>query len=181
MTQDDDTTLADFRLSRSMRRIFAPVARIVCTDEIVEYGLEEAVLDHVELSLRSMPWLLRIGLVAGAHLFNLSAVLFPSSFGRTFRMLPRQNQERHFRRFWLSNVMALRQLAKGMKALVALAYFEHPAVLSRLAYHPERWIAEVAARRVRDYAADIKRADEIVVAPAPLVQLGRRAREQKAS
>ena len=40
---------------------------------------------------------------------------------------------------------------------------------ARLAYHPEQWIAEVAARRLRDYAADIRRADEIVLEPDPLI------------
>lgn len=163
------TVLADFRTPRLLKSTLTALAPIVCTDEVNELGLVPDVLDHVELSLRAFPAYLRVVLLIGATFFELGAIALPSSRGRTFSRLPREKQERYFRRFWSSRSDAFRQLAKGLKALLTLAYWEHPKVRARLAYHPEQWIAEVAARRLRDYAADIRRADAIVLEPDPLI------------
>jgi hypothetical protein len=163
------TPLANFRTPALLRRTLTALAPIVCTDEVSELGLTGDVLAHAELSLRAFPGYVRLALVVGAAAFELGAVLLPSSRGRTFSRLPRARQEAYFRKWWASRFDGFRQLAKGMKALLALAYWEHPTVRNRLAYHPEQWIAEVAARRLRDYAADIRRADEIVLEPDPLI------------
>jgi hypothetical protein len=50
-----------------------------------------------------------------------------------------------------------------------MGFFEQPVVLNRMEYHPEQWIAEVAARRLRDYADDIARQDKMVLERDPLV------------
>jgi hypothetical protein len=166
---NDDGTLADFRLSAGARRTLGPLARIVCTDEIESLGLTCAVLDHYELSLRSFPAYLRLGLVVGCWLFEWVAVLLPSSRGSRFSSLTRAQQDAYFRRWWSHPVFAIRQIAAGMKRLLALAYWDHPTVRARLEYHPERWIAEVAARRLRDYGDEVKRQDQMVLEPNPLV------------
>ena len=50
-------------------------------------------------------------------------------------------------------------------------------VKAAMGYHPERWIAEVAARRLRDYAPDIQRHDEIVLESNPLVPVTKLTRK----
>jgi hypothetical protein len=159
-------TLADFRLPRFMRRMLAPLARVVCTDEAAP--LTDAMLEHVELTMRAFPTFLRIGMIVGAFVFEYGAL-------RPFSSRPRASQEAYFRAWWTSRFAVLRQLAKGLKSVLALAYWEQPSVKARLQYHPEQWIAEVAARRLRDYGADIAAHDRFVVAPNPLVQINRRA------
>jgi hypothetical protein len=69
-------------------------------------------------------------------------------------------------------VGALHQYAKGIKSAIALSYWELPTVKEKLEYHPEQWIAEVAARRLRDYADDIKKYERMILEPDPLVQIG---------
>jgi hypothetical protein len=164
-----ETVLADFRLPRALRRVLEPMARIVCTDEVDRLGLTQAVVDHVELSLRSIPFHLRTGLVAGITAFELGAMTFPSSFGRPFSRLPEAKQDAYFASWWHSPLFPLRQFTKGIKGLIAMGYFEQPVILNRMEYHPEAWIAEVAARRVRDYSADIAAQDKMVLERDPLV------------
>jgi hypothetical protein len=178
------TTLADYRMPPWMRRTFAPLVPIICTDEAVELGLVDQVLEQVELSMRSFPSFLRFGLIVGTLVFEFGAVFLPSSRFRTFSRMTREQQEKYFRRFWHSKIGAFHQLAKGLKASISLGYWSLPKVLDRMAYHPDRWIAEVAARRVRDYSDDIRKHDALVVAPDPLVQpdtLAKKVKHAKAS
>ena len=164
-----ETVLADFRIPRALRRVLEPMARIVLTDEVDRLGLTQAVVDHVELSMRSIPFHLRTGLVAGLTAFEVGSVGLPSSFGRTFSRLPEAKQEAYFKSWWHSPLFPLRQFVKAIKGLIAMGFYEQPAVLSKLQYHPDQWIAEVAARRMRDYADDIAAQDKMVLERDPLV------------
>ena len=164
-----ETVLADFRLPRALRRTLAAMARVALTEEVERLGLTEAVVDHVELSLRSIPFHLRTGIVAGLSSFEVGAVAFPSSFGRSFSRLPQAKQEAYFRSWWSSPLFLMRQFVKSVKGLIAMGFYEQRAVLDQLEYHPEQWIAEVAARRLRDYAGDIAAQDKMVLERDPLV------------
>lgn len=162
-------TLANYTMAPWTRRVMAALVPVICTDEPRERGLVDGVLDHVELTMRSFPSFLRLMLIAGTLLFELFAIVLPSSRLRPFSRLPRDRQERYFKMFWDSRFQLFRQLAKGIKAPIALGYWDNPAVCEKMGYTPAAWIAEVKARRERDYAADIARHDELVVAPDPLV------------
>jgi hypothetical protein len=164
-----ETVLADFRIPRALRRVLEPMVRIVCTDEVVRLGLTQAVIDHVELSMRSIPFHIRTGLVAGLTAFELGAAALPSSFGRTFSRLPAAKQEAYFHSWWHSPIFPIKQFVKGIKGLIAMGFFEQPVVLKNMQYHPEQWIAEVAARRLRDYSDDIAQQDKMVLERDPLV------------
>ena len=164
-----ETVLADFRLPKALRRTVAAMARIALTDEVERLGLTEAVVDHVELSMRSIPFHLRTGVVAGLTSFEAGALALPTSFGRTFSRLPRAKQEAYFASWWHSPIFLMRQFIKSTKGLIAMGFYEQRAVLDALEYHPEQWIAEVAARRLRDYAGDIAAQDKMVHERDPLV------------
>jgi hypothetical protein len=161
--------LADFRIPDRLRRVLEPLARIILPeDDLDRLGLIEPVIDHCELSLRAGPAIVRAGLLAGLAAFEAGAI---ARFGRPFTRLSRDRQDRWFAAWWESEAPPMRQLAKGVKTLLALAYWEHPLVKQQMEYHPERWIAEVAARRLRDYARDIREHDALVTRPDPLVQI----------
>ena len=101
-----DTVLANFKLPGRLRRVLAPLARVVCTDEVERLGLTDAVIDHVELSMRSIPAHLRAGLIAGLSTFEAGAAARPGSLGRTFSRLAPGAQEAYFRSWWSSPVFA---------------------------------------------------------------------------
>ena len=171
--------LADFRLPRRVRRTLEALAPVVCPPDLGELGILEPLVDHCELTLRSFSPPVRAGLHAGLVFFELSAAAVPSSRGRTFSRLGPAAAEAHFARFWHSRVGPLHQLARGMKALVAFAYYEHPVVKRRMEYHPERWIAEVARRRLERWGDAIRRHEQAILAPDPLVPTVALARKHK--
>jgi hypothetical protein len=163
------TTLSDFKMPAFMRRTLAPLARIICTDEVDQLGLTGQTIDGIELTMRSFPTFLRLGLVVGTFAFEWGG-LFVSL--RPFSSMSPERQAKYFEKWWSSNVGALHQYAKGVKSAIALSYWELQRVKEKLEYHPEQWIAEVAARRLRDYGDDIRKYERMVLEPDPLVQIG---------
>ncbi|MGE0707389.1 MAG: hypothetical protein AB7N76_04435 [Planctomycetota bacterium] len=161
--------LADFRLSAGARATLAALAPIVLTDEVDALGVREDVVDRVELFLRSVPTPVRLALAAGLMGFEQSARLDPRSLGRGFSSLPRLRAEAFFHAAWESNLEPVRQLARGLKMILTVSYYEHPAKKRQLGYDPERWIARVAAERLERYAEEIRKGEAVVLAPAPLL------------
>ena len=158
-------TLADFRFSRRTRRTLAALIPVVCAGDAEAFA--EPILDEVEAMVRSIPGFMRVGLLLGLALFAWSALLRGGRFSR----LPLPRREAHFRRWWTSRINLLHQLAKNVSGLLNFAYYEQPEVRARLAYHPDRWIAEVARRRLARFSDDIQAHDALVTAPDPLVRL----------
>ena len=97
-------------------------------------------------------------------------------YGRPFSRLDDDRARAWFASWWSSPVGAIRQFAKALKSMIALAYYDAPAIRARLEFHPDAWIAEVARRRLESYGVDIQRAEETVRAPDPLVPMPRRRR-----
>ncbi len=167
-----------------MRRTFAQLVPIVCTDEAVELGLVDETVEQCELFVQSIPGFLRLMLIVGTWVFEYGAIVLPSSRLRNFSRMTREKQEKYFHRYWHARSQLFRQLAKGIKVPIAQAYWENPVVCERLGYRPKEFIAEVTARRQRDYAEDIVAHDQLVLAPDPLVpaaDLSKKVKHAKAS
>ena len=162
------SVMANYAISPGLRGILRPMTRIVCTAEVEAAGLTEAVIDHVELTLRSIPWFARHGMRATLWAFELGALLWPRGALTRFSRLPPERQEAYFAAWWDGPSATARQLIKGAKGLIALGYWDHPEVRKRLEYHPEAWIAKVAAQRLNRFAGEIAAHDALVLAPAPL-------------
>jgi hypothetical protein len=163
--------LADFHLPRRLRPVVARVARVVCGPEIDRLALVDHVVEGVELAMRTFPGGVRASLTLGLGAFELGAV---ARHGRAFSELDDARAVAWFAAWWDSRFGAIRQLAKALKSLVALAYYDAAPIRARLEYHPDAWIAERARQRLESYGVDIARAEEIVRAPDPLVPLRRR-------
>jgi hypothetical protein len=153
---------------RALLRTMAPVA---CPPDVVELGLVDAVVDHVEEMMQATPRYLRAALLAGLTAYELGAVLWPPARGRTASRLDGARAAAYFRTWWRSRLGPRRELAKGIKGLLALAAYEQPALLHRIDYHPERWIAEVSKRRMETYGDEVRRGEAEVTRPDPLGQL----------
>ena len=62
---------------------------------------------------------------------------------------------------------ALGNLARLMRGVVVMSYYELPAVQADLGYFPDAYIAEVAARRLKVHGAAIERAEREVLVDGP--------------
>lgn len=118
------------------RRTLAALAPSVCPPDIVELGLVDAVVDHAALTWGSFPVHLRAGLVAGIAALEVARRATRASHAAAFDALDRAPGPLH-------------ALAKGIKALLVMAYYEQPAVLAQLGYTADAWIADAKRRRLK--------------------------------
>jgi choline dehydrogenase-like flavoprotein len=156
-----------FRLSGRARRALRALAPIICPPDAGEPGLVEAILDHVALTLGAFPAGPRGVILGGLYLFDLAAALRPP-YGRPFSRLPPGAARRYFHGWWTSRHGGARRVAVGLKGLLALGYYEQPAVLRALEYDPAAWIAATALRRRALWAAEIAAQERLTRAPDPL-------------
>ena len=162
----------EFRLSPRARRILAALAPIICGADVEEPALMASTLDHVERMLGSFPAALRVAIIAGLNLLDLSAAARPSSRGRRFSQLPREVACRHYESWWSSRLAAFREIANILKVPLALAYYDQPPIRDQLGYAPDRWIAEAAQRRLATWSTEIRRHEAELLAPDLLVSPG---------
>jgi hypothetical protein len=161
--------LADFHFPARLRPAVAQAARVLCTEELETLGLVEHVVDYVELQLRCFPLPLRAGMLVGLASFEAAPALAPRTFGRRFSQLSLDEARRAFRGYWESPIGPFRQLAKALKALVSLAFYDSAPMRERLGYHPDAWIAERARRRLQLHGDEIRAHEAELVAPDPLL------------
>ena len=124
------------RLPGTTRRTLAALAPSVCPPDVVELGLVDAVVDHAALTWGSFPVHLRAGLVAGIAAFEVARHVTRASHAAAFDALDRAPGPLH-------------ALAKGIKALLVMAYYEQPAVQRQLGYDADGWIAESKQKRLK--------------------------------
>jgi hypothetical protein len=159
---------APYRHSSSTRRVLEALVSVVCPPEADQLGVTGAVVDHAGETMAALPALFRRGLVMGLATFDQSARLWPPARGRSFHGLPVPLRERWYRRWLEGRTPASRELAKGIKQILALSYYEMPLVQERLGYLPDRWIEKVKRRRLEVYADDIAAHQASLTAPDPL-------------
>jgi hypothetical protein len=157
--------LADFQLSHRQLGVLAPIVRVVCPGGVTRFSLVDHVIDHMELSLRALPAALRAGLELGLIAYDAGAI---ARYGRPSTRLTPPQAERWFAFWWKSPLMPQRELAKAIKILALMAYYEMPPVKAELGYTPEAWIDKVKARRLQVYAADIRAHEASLIEPDPL-------------
>jgi hypothetical protein len=158
--------LADFRLSAAQRRALAALARVSCPPDIEELHIVDAVVDHCELSLRSLPPLIRTGLVTVLAAYENGARPFHG--GRPASALPFAEGHRWFERWRKSPLLPMREWVKGAKGLLCMAYYEQPQVKDRIGYTPEAWIEKVKRKRLALYSDEIRRHEQSLIQPDPL-------------
>src|SRR5688572_24177674 len=120
--------LADYSHSPRVRRLLRSLVPIVCPPEVERLGVVDAVVDHVALSMRAFPAPLRRALILGLTTYDLAAAAWPPARGRTAGRLPRHEAGAWYAFWWKSPLLPQRELAKAVKALMAIAYYEQPAV-----------------------------------------------------
>ncbi len=158
--------MSEFHLSDAQRRALAGLARVACPPEVEPQGLVDAVVDHVELSLGSLPPLIRGGLLAMLLVYDNGAR--PLHGGRPASALPYEQGHAWFQRWRRSPALPLREWVKGAKGLLCMAYYEQPAVKQAIGYTPEAWIEKVKRKRLAVYGEDIRKHERSLIEPDPL-------------
>jgi hypothetical protein len=118
-------------VSRSTRRILrAAIAAIRPRGHGFDQAIDDDVLRDVERFFPFLPWPLRIGLPVGLRLVELGPPLFARRWTR-FSAMPADEATRYLASF--QHAGGLRAaLLMGLRALVFLAFYQHPRVLASL-------------------------------------------------
>jgi hypothetical protein len=160
--------LASYSHPPRVRRLLRSLVPIVCPPEVERLGVVDAVVDHVALSMRAFPAPLRKALLLGLTTYDLSAAAWPRARGRTAGKLPRHRAADWYAMWWKSPLLPQRELAKAVKALMAIAYYEQPAVQAELGYAPQAWIDKVKSRRLEVYGDAVRKHERSLIEPDPL-------------
>jgi hypothetical protein len=161
--------VADFHLPGYLRAVVRKLVPIACSAEAVELEIVENVVDEIELFMRGLGREGRMALCAGLVAFDLSATVLPRSFGRRFIELDSDRAQQHFQRWWAGKLPLMHTFAKGIKGVIAVAYYEHPKVKARIGYDPELWIADVSTARLQRWQREIVDHERAVLERDPLV------------
>ena len=165
--------LADYHHSPLVRRAVAAIVPLACPPEVEELGLVDAVVDHFELSLRSLPALVRSGLVTGITSYELGSRAWPGHWGRPASGLDRGRAARYYDSWRHSPLRLQREFVKGLKGLLCMGYYSQPEVHEQLGYTPDAWVKKATRRRLEVYRADIQRHQDSLLEPEPLPAPGR--------
>ena len=112
--------------------------------------IEEEVLLEIDRSLPFFPRSMQRMFPLGLHVLEWSPLLFTGNATRLTRM-GREEAERYFEGWLHSRLAPRRMLALGVRALVYLAFFQHPTVLEAMEV---RW-GERVSETVRLRAATL--------------------------
>jgi hypothetical protein len=156
------------RLGPRSRRIVERFAGTVCPPEARSRDLLPPLLDEVERFLGAWPPHVRRAVVAGFLAFDEAARVHRAGRGRRFVELDDEAADTYYRARAASRSPAVRNVVKLMRGLVAMSYYELPAVHDELDYHPEAYIGQVARRRLEVHGDDVRRGERAVfLDPAP--------------
>lgn len=108
--------------------------------------IDEDVLAEIDRTLPFFPAPLRLGLPLGLRLLEWGPCVFAGRFTRMSRMSSLEAQR--YIRGWIESRLAPRRvLGLGLRALVYLAFYQHPAVLAAMEVHWDERLEEAVRLR----------------------------------
>lgn len=167
---------AGFAHPAHVRRTLRALVPVICPPEVAELGIEDDVVEHVGGTMQTVPPLLLRGLYLGLGVYDLGARIFPAARGKRAHQLTGEVADAYFSSWLHGPTLIHRQLATRVMQMMALSYYEQPAVMARLGYTPGAWIDEVTRRRLKVYGDDVARAASRVTMPDPLRPGGKKER-----
>ena len=133
-------------------------AEVVCPPEIRAGDRAGRLLKELGLMLGSLPPAARRVLAGTLLTVDQGARLYPAARGRRLARL-----DDRVAQACLGSLLARRDpaagLAKRLKSVVVMCYYELPEVQREIGYHPDPFIAAVSRRRLERHGAEIRAAE----------------------
>jgi hypothetical protein len=130
----------------SVRILRAVIAAMRPRGHGFDQPIDEDVLYEIDRALPCLPPLTHLGLRLGLRLLEWTAPLLAGRPTR-FTRLGREEATRCLERCLASHVPGLPLLLRGLRALVFLAFYQHPTVLEAMGVEWDRRLAETARLR----------------------------------
>jgi hypothetical protein len=162
------SVLADYTHPGPVRRLLKSLVPVVCPPLATEFGLADAIVDHVELSMRASSKGVRVALLTGISGYELAAALVPRHLGQSASSLSVEDARRYFGSWWSSPLPPQREFAKGVKGLLCLACYEQPQMMEAIGYTPNEWIDKSTHYRLRTYSEAIAKREVELFTDDPL-------------
>lgn len=149
------------RLRAPIRRPARRFAEIVCPPEVRAGQRTDQVLGELALMLGALPSAARTGLAVALIGLDQGARLYPASRGRRLARLDDQVAQAYLRAL-LAWPGVAGELARRLKGVVTMCYYDLAEVQREIGYDPAPYIAAVSRRRLDSYGADIRAHQEAV-------------------
>ena len=107
--------------------------------------LADYTVEYIDRYVGYFPPHLKMGFPLGLLLLEYGSFLFAGKLKR-FSMLAPEEREKYVKGWIDSRWQLRRELIRGVKALVMVAYYSHPEVMEHIGYDIEEHIAEVTAK-----------------------------------
>ena len=139
--------LAATSLTTAQRELLTSLVPIIAPPgEAARLGVVDRTVDDAELTIRSLPPVVRLALAAGMTTYDQTARLDPRNVGRPARKLSEPRARAWFR-MWRHGTAIQRNFVKGIKGILGMAYYEQREVQAAMGYGPHAYIEKVKARR----------------------------------
>ena len=151
------------RVEATVRAVLRSLVPVVCPPEAGP--LATPIVEHVLLSVGSMPTALQHGFTAGLMTYDLGAL---PRYRVRARTLTGARADAYFSRWEHSRIPPFVELARTLNRVMSMACYEQAAMADAIGFHPGAWIERVKARRLAVFADDIRKQAEQILAPDPL-------------
>jgi hypothetical protein len=142
-------------LSPPLRLAARRFAEIVCPPEVRAGQRADRVLGELGLMLGALPPAARKGLAAALIGLDQGARLYPPSRGRRLARLDDRVAAAYIRAV-LTRPGVTGELARRLKGVVTMCYYDLAEVQREIGYDPAPYIAAVSRRRLESYGAEIR-------------------------
>jgi hypothetical protein len=126
----------------------------------------DRVLAQFELMLDALAPTARRALTTAIVALDQGARLYPPSRGRRFSRLDDQAAAAYIQAL-LARRGDAGEVARRLKGLMVMCYYELPTVQREIGYNPAPYIAAVSRRRLESYGEQIRAGEAAVTAPRP--------------
>jgi hypothetical protein len=137
---------------------------MVCPPEVRAGHRADQVAREFGLMLGALPPAARKALATALAVLDQGARLYPPSRGRRFARLDDQVASAY-----VGALLARRdpagEVARRLKSVVVMCYYELPEVQQEIGYDPAPYIAAVSRRRLESYGPQIRAGEAAVTAP----------------
>lgn len=153
-------------LNGRTRRVVARFAELACPPQAATERIEQ-VIGELELLLGVIQPVARRAVLAGFVIVGQRARLYPRSRGRHLTRLDDDAADAYMRTL-MNRAGGVASMAKRLKGLLVMCYYELPEVKEEIGYRPDEYIAMVSRRRLNSYGAEISAGERAVLAGTPL-------------